>query len=74
MSNETPCVAVCLIEPRSNLCYGCGRTMQEIARWPRMDGAERRAIMAGLPARMAEAGFEIPKPRKRRSSGNDAVA
>ncbi len=57
MSQETPCIAVCMIDPRSSLCFGCGRTLQEIARWPRMDSAERRALMALLPARMAEAGL-----------------
>jgi predicted Fe-S protein YdhL (DUF1289 family) len=71
MSNETPCIAVCLIDPRTDLCYGCGRTMQEIARWPRMQSAERRAIIAGLPDRMTEAGLELPKPRKRRASADD---
>jgi hypothetical protein len=26
-----------MIDPRSNLCLGCGRTLPEIARWHRMD-------------------------------------
>jgi uncharacterized protein len=37
----------------SGLCIGCGRTIDEIARWSAMSDEERRAIMAGLPARMA---------------------
>jgi uncharacterized protein len=57
MSNETPCIAVCLIDPKSNLCLGCGRTLPEIARWHRMESAERLSVMAALPARMAEAGL-----------------
>ena len=57
MSIETPCIAVCMIDPRSSLCFGCGRTLPEIARWHRIDSAERLAIMARLPARMAEAGL-----------------
>jgi uncharacterized protein len=57
MSKETPCIAVCIIDPRTSLCLGCGRTLREIARWHRIDSAERRAIMAQLPARMAEAGL-----------------
>ncbi len=57
MSNETPCIAVCLINPKSNLCLGCGRTLPEIARWHRMESAERLAVMALLPRRMADAGF-----------------
>ena len=57
MSQETPCVAVCMIDPRSNLCLGCGRTLPEIARWSRMDSAERLAVMAELPQRMTDAGL-----------------
>jgi predicted Fe-S protein YdhL (DUF1289 family) len=61
MSIETPCIAVCIMDPRTNLCFGCGRTLPEIARWHRMEGAERRAIIAQLPARMAQAGLASPK-------------
>jgi predicted Fe-S protein YdhL (DUF1289 family) len=57
MSIATPCIAVCMMDPKSGLCFGCGRTLPEIARWHRIDGAERRAIMAGLPARKAAAGL-----------------
>ena len=57
MSQDTPCVAVCMIDPRTNLCLGCGRTLPEIARWHRMDGAERQAVMATLPQRMLQAGL-----------------
>jgi predicted Fe-S protein YdhL (DUF1289 family) len=46
-----------MIDPRSGLCFGCGRTLPEIARWHRIDNAERLAIMETLPARMAEAGL-----------------
>jgi predicted Fe-S protein YdhL (DUF1289 family) len=57
MSTETPCLAVCMIDPNSSLCFGCGRTLPEIAQWSRMGSAERLAVMAGLPARMAKAGL-----------------
>jgi uncharacterized protein len=60
MSIETPCIAVCMIDPRTGLCFGCGRTLPEIARWHRINGTERLAIMAALPARMAEAGLPAP--------------
>ncbi len=66
MSKETPCIAVCMIDPRTKLCFGCGRTLPEIARWPRMETAERLAVMEGLAARMAEAGLEPMAPRTAR--------
>jgi hypothetical protein len=46
-----------MIDPRSNLCFGCGRTLPEIARWQRMESAERQAVMAELPRRMEQAGL-----------------
>ncbi len=53
------------MDPRTNLCFGCGRTLPEIARWSGMDSAERAAIMSRLAARMAEAGLPPMEPRKR---------
>jgi hypothetical protein len=60
MSNDTPCIAVCMMDPRTDLCLGCGRTLPEIARWHRMDSAERQAVMAQLASRMDEAGLVPP--------------
>ena len=57
MSKETPCIAVCMMDPKTKLCFGCGRTLPEIARWHRMETAERLAVMEGLAARMAAAGL-----------------
>ena len=62
MSKETPCIAVCLIDPRTSLCFGCGRTLPEIARWHKMERAERLAVMAGLASRMADAGLAQMAP------------
>ena len=61
MSKETPCIAVCIMDPRTSLCLGCGRTLPEIARWHRMDTAERHAVMALLAGRMADAGLAQPE-------------
>jgi len=69
MSIESPCIAVCMMDPRTNLCFGCGRTLTEIARWHRMESTERLALMAQLPARMAEAGLERIEPANRSKSG-----
>jgi predicted Fe-S protein YdhL (DUF1289 family) len=52
-----------MMDPRTKLCFGCGRTLPEIARWHRMETAERLAVMEGLAARMAEAGLMQMPPR-----------
>jgi uncharacterized protein len=62
MSKETPCIAVCMIDPKTSLCFGCGRTLPEIARWHRMERTERLSVMAELADRMAEAGLPQPVP------------
>ncbi|WP_213290218.1 DUF1289 domain-containing protein [Bradyrhizobium sp. sGM-13] len=61
MSKETPCIAVCIMDPKTKLCFGCGRTLPEIARWHRMETAERLAVMEGLATRMMDAGL-VPMP------------
>jgi hypothetical protein len=53
---ESPCSKVCTLDAASGLCIGCGRTLEEIARWGSMNDAERRAIMRTLPRRLAEVG------------------
>jgi len=50
-----------MIDPRTSLCFGCGRTLPEIARWHRMASGERQAVMAQLAARMADAGLAPPE-------------
>ncbi|MDP3078056.1 DUF1289 domain-containing protein [Bradyrhizobium sp.] len=61
MSKETPCIAVCIVDPGTSLCLGCGRTLPEIARWHRIDTAERQAVMSQLAGRMADAGLAQPE-------------
>jgi predicted Fe-S protein YdhL (DUF1289 family) len=51
----TPCIKLCAVSGASGLCIGCGRTLAEIAGWGGMDEAQRRAIMAELPKRLAGA-------------------
>jgi predicted Fe-S protein YdhL (DUF1289 family) len=50
---ETPCVKVCTLDARTGLCLGCGRTVDEIARWTAMKASERAEIMRELPDRLA---------------------
>lgn len=51
---ESPCVKICVVHPQARLCTGCLRSIEEIARWSKMTPAERRAIMAELPARKGD--------------------
>jgi len=50
---ESPCVKICTLDARFGLCLGCGRTIDEIARWTAMDAAERSRVTGELPSRLA---------------------
>jgi predicted Fe-S protein YdhL (DUF1289 family) len=49
---ETPCVKICVVDPETGYCVGCGRTRGEIASWLGLDTGARRTIMAGLDERV----------------------
>jgi uncharacterized protein len=66
---STPCIKVCVVDPLSGLCIGCGRTVEEVAGWGAMSEAERLGVMAGLEARLVEA-----RSRARRSGRAGARA
>ena len=50
---ETPCDKICILDDASGLCRGCGRSVDEIARWTAYSDAERARVMAQLPRRLA---------------------
>jgi predicted Fe-S protein YdhL (DUF1289 family) len=55
---SSPCTKVCTIDSASRLCLGCGRSLEEIARWGSMSEAERLEIMRALPERMRAANLK----------------
>jgi uncharacterized protein len=48
---KSPCVKVCIMDPERDVCMGCARTLDEIARWGVISEDERGRIVADLPAR-----------------------
>ena len=49
---SSPCIKVCTMDARAGICAGCGRTLDEIARWGQMTESDRLAIMKTLGARL----------------------
>ena len=47
----SPCIKVCRIDEHSGYCEGCRRSLDEIACWSLYTAAEKRAVLALLPAR-----------------------
>lgn len=61
---ETPCVKICVLDPETGFCIGCGRTRDEIAGWLTMTAEDRHQVMARLDERV-----ETLTRRKRRKGG-----
>ena len=51
----SPCIGICIMDPRTRQCRGCLRTVEEIAGWYEASADEKRALLAVLAARRAEA-------------------
>ena len=53
---KSPCLRVCAVDGRANICRGCGRTLKEIAGWGAMSDGERDAVLHALPERIESLG------------------
>jgi predicted Fe-S protein YdhL (DUF1289 family) len=62
----TPCIAVCQIDPKSGFCFGCYRTLKEIAQWGRFSEEEREALLPELDRRKAEGQRRLAEEKKKR--------
>jgi uncharacterized protein len=40
----SPCVSICRMDPVTELCEGCLRTLDEIAAWGRMEDGEKKEV------------------------------
>jgi predicted Fe-S protein YdhL (DUF1289 family) len=50
----SPCNSVCRIDPDTELCQGCLRTLDEVAAWGRLHEEGRRKVWLELATRAAE--------------------
>jgi predicted Fe-S protein YdhL (DUF1289 family) len=58
MNAESPCVNICHLDA-NDVCVGCLRTRDEIARWSRMSDTEKVSVLIGLDGRRV-----VPLKRK----------
>jgi hypothetical protein len=52
----SPCLGICIMDPRTRQCRGCLRTVEEIAHWYEATPAEKRELLAALAERRVAAG------------------
>jgi predicted Fe-S protein YdhL (DUF1289 family) len=64
LTTESPCIKICVVDPETALCIGCGRTTGEIAGWLNYSPEQRGTITAELEERLANL-----TRRKRRKGG-----
>jgi predicted Fe-S protein YdhL (DUF1289 family) len=48
---DSPCTSLCVLDPATGWCQGCGRTLDEIARWSAMTAAEKWAVLRAIRTR-----------------------
>ncbi len=41
----SPCTSLCVLDRSTGWCEGCGRTLDEIARWSSMTAAEKWSLL-----------------------------
>jgi len=51
----SPCINICKMDPTSQLCTGCFRTLAEITAWAGADDARRIHILAAVARRRQRA-------------------
>ena len=44
----SPCTKNCSLNTSTNICKGCGRTLDEIIEWTRMTDEEKQQVMIRL--------------------------
>ena len=50
----SPCVSICTMNPASQMCEGCLRSLSEIGAWSRADDAQKRQVWQLIAERIAE--------------------
>ena len=70
---DTPCIAICSTSQGDETCKGCGRSFEEVQRWPEMTPAAKRATWRRITLdatswrfnKYAERAAEGPKPSEK---------
>lgn len=44
----TPCISVCKIDPVTQICIGCKRTLEEVRDWTSFSSQQRLEVMQRL--------------------------
>ena len=45
MKIKSPCISICELDAKTNLCIGCYRTSEEIGKWKKFNEFEKKKIL-----------------------------
>ena len=48
---KSPCIDICKLDKETGICIGCFRTVEEIAKWKKMEDEEKLDVLGKLKDR-----------------------
>jgi len=71
---DAPCIAICSTAQGDAVCKGCGRSFDEVQRWPMLTPAEKRAVWRRITLEGTAWRFNRYAERARAATGIDHPA
>ena len=71
---DAPCIAICSTTQGDEVCKGCGRSFDEVQRWPEFSPAEKRGVWRRITMQGTAWRFNRYAERARASTGADHPA
>lgn len=68
---DAPCIAICSTSQGDAVCKGCGRTFDEVQRWPEFSPAEKRSVWRRITHEGTAWRFNRYAERARLATGED---
>ena len=68
---DAPCIAICSTSQGDALCKGCGRTFEEVQRWPEFSPAQKREVWHRIQQEGTAWRFNRYAERARLATGED---
>ena len=68
---DAPCIAICSTSQGDAVCKGCGRSFEEVQRWPEYGPAHKRAVWRRITMEGTAWRFNRYAERARKASGAD---
>ena len=69
---DAPCIAICSTSQGDNVCKGCGRSFDEVQRWPEMTPVQKRVTWRRITMEGTAWRFNKYAERAREGTGKEA--